>query len=430
MQEPNIQHHSEVVIEDNNLPETKEEEEGEENEEQITEEIRKIRQEANLNCTITSVIVFFVLGAIWGSAFLFIKIAVDEKHGFSALSVVLMRLVIGGIILLVIFIFELIRSKELRKQVNKHRGMSTILAMMVMGFFNNFIPFVFVAFAEQSINSGIAAILDSSIPLFSMVIAHFALHGEKMSILKVFGLVIGFGGVILVCLQQVITGSTIDVDQLVGYFLVTGASFSYGIASVIAKKYLNDVPGLFASCGQIISAALFSLIAVLFYDLGIDSRHMSYFKHASYLSWISIVYLGVLSTALAYLCFFYLIKHVGSVKQSMVGYLLPVFGVFEGAMFLGEWNGLPFYYPIIEVIGGILICSGIALVSIPSWQELKKGAKKIVSSSKRSKDVEEAIMGDDRYEEENLDNPEEEKGYNNESTSLLSKPQKDYSINK
>lgn len=167
---------------------------------------------------------------------------------------------------------------------------------------------------------------------------------------------------------------------------------SYGIASVFAKKYLNDVPGQFVACGQIISAALFALLGVLIYDLGIDSRHLSYFKHANYLAWISVVYLGVFSTGVAYVCYFYLIKTVGSVKQSMVGYLLPIFGVVEGAVLLGEWNNIPFYIPIIEVIGMILIFAGIAVVSFPSWQQLRKGAKKIATSSRSEKDLEKAII--------------------------------------
>ncbi|KAF0976524.1 hypothetical protein FDP41_004423 [Naegleria fowleri] len=350
------------------------------------------KKEGDLSCTIWSVIVFFILGAIWGSAFSFIKLSVDPKFGFSSFSVVFMRLVIGGIFMVILLIVNLIRNKELRKQVNKHRGIRTIIYMMILGFFNNAVPFILVAFAEESINSGIASILDSSIPLFSIFIAHFTLKGERITIMKLIGLIVGFAGVILVCLENVIVGEKPSTDQILGYVGVTLAAASYGIASVFAKKYLNDVPGQFVACGQIISAALFALLGVLIYDLGIDSRHLSYFKHANYLAWISVVYLGVFSTGVAYVCYFYLIKTVGSVKQSMVGYLLPIFGVVEGAVLLGEWNNIPFYIPIIEVIGMILIFAGIAVVSFPSWQQLRKGAKKIATSSRSEKDLEKAII--------------------------------------
>nr|CAG4714760.1 unnamed protein product [Naegleria fowleri] len=368
------------------------------NEELLKKEIEEYKatnggkKEGDLSCTIWSVIVFFILGAIWGSAFSFIKLSVDPKFGFSSFSVVFMRLVIGGIFMVILLIVNLIRNKELRKQVNKHRGIRTIIYMMILGFFNNAVPFILVAFAEESINSGIASILDSSIPLFSIFIAHFTLKGERITIMKLIGLIVGFAGVILVCLENVIVGEKPSTDQILGYVGVTLAAASYGIASVFAKKYLNDVPGQFVACGQIISAALFALLGVLIYDLGIDSRHLSYFKHANYLAWISVVYLGVFSTGVAYVCYFYLIKTVGSVKQSMVGYLLPIFGVVEGAVLLGEWNNIPFYIPIIEVIGMILIFAGIAVVSFPSWQQLRKGAKKIATSSRSEKDLEKAII--------------------------------------
>lgn len=132
-----------------------------------------------------------------------------------------MRLVIGGIFMVILLIVNLIRNKELRKQVNKHRGIRTIIYMMILGFFNNAVPFILVAFAEESINSGIASILDSSIPLFSIFIAHFTLKGERITIMKLIGLIVGFAGVILVCLENVIVGEKPSTDQILGYVGVT-----------------------------------------------------------------------------------------------------------------------------------------------------------------------------------------------------------------
>lgn len=81
------------------------------------------------------------------------------------------------------------------------------------------------------------------------------------------------------------------------------------------------------------------------------------------MAWISVVYLGVFSTVVAYILYFYLIRTIGSVRQTMVGYLLPVFGVFEGALFLREWDGVAWWFIFCEVIGTVMICAGIALVS-------------------------------------------------------------------
>lgn len=103
--------------------------------------------------------------------------------------------------------------------------------LMFMGFFNNSVPFTLVAYAERSINSGVASILDSTIPLFALIFAHFFLHGEKMQCKKVLGLMVGFGGVVLVCMQQVIGGEPPNASDFIGYAMVTGASASYAIAS-------------------------------------------------------------------------------------------------------------------------------------------------------------------------------------------------------
>jgi len=309
---------------------------------------------------------------------------VDKKTGFTPIATVFLRLVIGGILMLILLIVSCMRDKELYEQVKRNRHMGTILKMMVMGLFNNAVPFTLVGIAEQEVNSGVASILDSSIPLFCIVYAHFALGGnERLTILKFFGLVIGFAGVILVCCEQAI-GKTesIKLSDFNGYIMVTGAAASYGIASVYAKKYLRNVPSLFIATGQILSAALQMLVLWLVFDLGLEKSHLGYFKTANWISWIGIAYLGVCSTFIAYICYFYLIKTIGSVKQSMVGYLLPVFGVAEGAIILREWEGVPWYFIMCEVVGAILVCSGIALVSLPNgssiinflkrWYQVKK----------------------------------------------------------
>jgi len=325
-------------------------------------------QQQNLNCTLSSMIAFILLGGIWGSAFSFIKVAVDPKTGFTPIAVVFLRLIIGSIFMVGLLFIACLRDRELVRQIQKTRTTGTLIKMFIMGFFNNSIPFTLVGIAEQQVNSGIASILDSSIPLFCIIFAHFALGGaERITIMKLLGLGIGFGGVILVCCEQVIRGGgALKFADFAGYIMVTGAAASYGVASVFAKKYLKDVPSLFTAAGQVVGSALQMLVVWLVVDVGFEKSHLRYFKHADWMAWVSIAYLAICSTFIAYLCYFYLIRTVGSVKQSMVGYLLPVFGVAEGAIFLREWKGVPWYYILIEIMGAVLVCGGIALVSLPN----------------------------------------------------------------
>jgi drug/metabolite transporter (DMT)-like permease len=358
----------------------------------------------NLNWTVLSFIAFIVLGALWGSAFLFIKVAVDDKTGFAPLTMVALRMVMATILMWGYLFINMIRSSELRTKINQNRSTKTILKFFILGFFNNAVPFAFVGIAETSINSGVTSILDSTIPLFSIIFAHFFLKGERISVLKVFGLIVGFGGVVLVCLNQVYASvEPLTVHDIVGYIIVSLASASYAVASVFARKYLQGVPGDFVATGQITSAAIMMVIVSLFWDLGLSGSHYRFFRTASWQAWGSIVYLAVCSTLMAYLCYFYLIKTVGAVKQTMVGYLLPVFGVFEGAMFLHEWDGLAWYFIVLEIVGAILICAGIAVVSLPSVSDVRD----LIGRSSKSR----------KGKTELLD-------FENEKQSLMGSPQK------
>jgi drug/metabolite transporter (DMT)-like permease len=327
------------------------------------EKQKKENAPENLRCTFVAFCAFMLLGAIWGSAFLFIRYGVDEKHGFPPMTLVMLRLVVASVFMLLLLGFNCIISKELRAAIRKYSGFEVLVKFAILGFFNNFIPFVAVGIAEQIINTGVVSIIDSSIPLFGLVFAHFALKGEKMSFLKVVGLLIGFAGVILCCFQKVTSGEPFDLSEFWGYVLVTIASASYAVASVFSKKYLSGIPGLYIATGQIISAAIMCTIGSLIWDLGLDPRHYRFFATANYLAWISVLYLSLFSTVVAYILYFYLIRTIGSVKQTMVGYLLPVFGVLFGAVFLKEWEGVEWFFIFSEVVGAVMITAGIALVS-------------------------------------------------------------------
>lgn len=240
----------------------------------------------------------------------------------------------------------------------------TLAKLAFMGLVNNAIPFVLVAWAEQRIASGVASIIDAAIPLFAQLFAHFFLSNERINRHKSLGLFVGFVGVVLVCLQGVVdnrqgSGLAWTWDSLSGYIMVTIATASYGIASVFARAQLTDVDGRLASTWQVVFAMIYCTLGHFF----IYGSTWYEIVNASQWAWISIIYLGVLSTGVAYLLYFYLISTVGSIRQSMVGYLLPVFGVFDGAMFLSEWVGVSFEYIAIEVIGTLLICSGITMAS-------------------------------------------------------------------
>mmetsp|Transcript_8593 Transcript_8593/g.12667 ORF Transcript_8593/g.12667 Transcript_8593/m.12667 type:complete len:416 (-) Transcript_8593:15-1262(-) len=314
-------------------------------------------------------IAFVTLGSLWGAAFAFIKLAVDPDTGFPPMAMVALRLIIGGWGLFFVLIISMVFDKKLRAQVWSWLTPKTLFHLTFMGTFNNVIPFVLVGYAEGPllVNVGIASILDSTIPLFAIALGHFFLPTEKLNLLKVIGLFIGFTGVILVCLQSINIGTPkpFRIEDVLGFIMVTLAAASYGVASVYAKRYLNNIPGLMAATGQVLSGSFITVVLMLIVDLGIDVDHFGFWARNTWGAWGSILYLGVASTLFAYLMYFYLIRTVGSTKQSMVGYLLPVLGVFIGAMFFGDWDDIPWFYIVFELVGTFLIVAGIATVSLP-----------------------------------------------------------------
>lgn len=297
-------------------------------------------------------------------------------------------------------------DRKLRAQVVEHFHVNTFTHMAIMAFFNNVVPFIAVAYAEVYINSGAASIINSTIPLFALVFAHFTLKGERFTVLKVSGLVIGFGGVVLVCLQKVGDGSSIELGDFYGYFLVTLSSASYAVASVYARRFMQHIPGMIASTGQIVSAAVMSVMIMLFVDIGAKEEQYYYFARAGWMAWLSVIYLGVFSTLVAYILYFYLIRTVGTVKQTMVGFLLPIVGVFEGALLLGEWEGVSWIYIAFEIVGTVLVFIGVGLVSIPKLVQKKNQdmAQEIDANASMIRTVDDTYYGGgEAYQQQQYD---------------------------
>lgn len=128
----------------------------------------------------------------------------------------MLRLQLASVFMLAMLFVNCLFSADMRSQVRQHSGFDKLVKFAILGFFNNAVPFITVGIAEQTINTGVVrywyvfvnniSILDASIPLFGLIFAHFALKGERMSFLKVIGLLVGFAGVVMVCFQKVRAG--------------------------------------------------------------------------------------------------------------------------------------------------------------------------------------------------------------------------------
>ena len=255
----------------------------------------------------------FLLGIIWGASFLFIKVALPTV---PPLTIVLVRTCLAGAALYA---------------VARHRGLKmpspgpVWLSFLVMGLFNGAIPYSLISWGEQYIEAGLAAILNSLMPLFTVTIAHIVTGDERFSPRKGLGLVLGLSGVVLVMGPSVLAGLG---SHILGQLAMAGAAASYAVAVVYGKKLSGERPLILAT-GQMIGGSL--LIAPL--SLGFD-RPWTLTPTLPALA--SLAALGLLGTAVAYIIYYRLLPQIGATRLSLVTYIIPVSGVFWGWLVLSE----------------------------------------------------------------------------------------------
>jgi drug/metabolite transporter (DMT)-like permease len=201
-----------------------------------------------------------------------------------------------------------------------------------------------------------ASILNGTVPLFTILLAHIYLHDERITLPKVLGLITGFGGVVLLLWND------LDLESLGGVFLgqaaVLLAALSYAISAVYSRRSLFQVPPLVQALVPLIVADGLVWITLPLIETSVEFP-------SDGLTWLAILWLGILGTFIAYILYFSLLQNVGPTRTTLVTYVVPVVGVILGVVFLDE------VLDVRLVLGTILIVGGIALVN---WKATPKGA--------------------------------------------------------
>ena len=280
-------------------------------------------------------LIFVALGFMWGSSYLFIKLAVDS---FGVFTLVALRLLIGAAFLWAVL--RLTRTPIPRDR----RAYGHLLVMSVI---NIAIPFGLITWAEQSVDSALAAILNSTVPLLVIVIAPLFLPDEPIRVNGVLGLVIGFIGVVLI----VSPGLAGAAGTVPGQVALLGSSFSYAIGNVYARRNVRGLPPLIPAVFQV----SFALLIVGALALVLERPWETAQPDAQ--AWFSVVWLGILGSGMAYLAYFRLLAAWGATRTSLVAYLLPVVGIVLGYLVLQE----PIDATLIT--GTALVIAGVALVN-------------------------------------------------------------------
>jgi drug/metabolite transporter (DMT)-like permease len=281
--------------------------------------------------------VFLLLGAIWSSSFMWIKIAVQEV---GPITLVAFRVLFGLLFGVVVILFQRARLPRSFKEWSP---------LLLLGVTNVAIPFFLISWGEQSIDSAVAAILDATVPLFTILIAHFLLHDDKMTVQKVTGLLIGFAGVVILMSKDI--GASFG--SVLGQLAVVLACIFYAGSSVFARRTTEDTPGILRSAGPLLSATAIMWPATFLLESPIKIPHLA-------VTWISLLFLGIFGSGLAFVLSYYLLHEIGPTRTSMVTYLFPIGGVLLGVIFLNEklsWQLLA---------GTVLVIVSLAVVN---WKQ-------------------------------------------------------------
>jgi drug/metabolite transporter (DMT)-like permease len=280
-------------------------------------------------------LVFLALGAAWGSSYLFIKIGVETLTPFTLVAG---RLAIGAGVLAIVM-------RMARQPLPRTRAVYGHL--VVVALLGIVIPFSLITWGEQSIDSGLAAILNGTVPLFAIVLAALVLADEPITLNRLGGLVIGFAGVVVLTAPALADGAG---GTIPGQLALIGASISYAAAGVYARRTVRGVPALTSAFLEVGFAFVITLaLAAAFgspWASGVDGGTI-----------LSVTWLGLIGSGLAFLAFFYLLDRWGATRTALVAYLLPVVGIVLGVLVLREAVSAPMLAGTGLIIGGIALAN-------------------------------------------------------------------------
>jgi len=285
-------------------------------------------------------VLFVLLSAAWGSSYLFIKIGVET---LPVLSLVAWRLAFGTVLLLAAVVVMRVPLPRERRLI----GRLAVLSMV-----NIVIPFTLITWAEQSIDSGLASILNATTPFFTLLLSVLALRAERMTGIRLVGLLVGFVGVIVISSGSL--GAPEAFGELGGIVAVIAASAAYGVGNVyFARQVRGRMQPTATALGQV-GIALPIIVALSFVvDGGVTVPAVPQALFA-------VAWLGVVGSGFAYLFFFRLLAVWAPTRVSLVTYLMQVVAVGLGVVVLGEALTIAF------LAGAILVVAGIAMVNVRS----------------------------------------------------------------
>jgi drug/metabolite transporter (DMT)-like permease len=287
----------------------------------------------------------FVLAALWGGSFLFIRIGVTD---LGVAPLMALRVGIGAAFL----ILMLILRGTAREAFSTMRRRAWPL--FVVGILNSALPFCLFAYAELTLSAGVTSVINATTPLWGALVAYMWL-GDRLTPLRIAGLAIGFAGVLALVWDQMFAhqASAAVVSPMataLAAVAALAATMCYGIAASYTKKHLMGVDSLTVAAGTMSAATVVLLpFALVYWPIGHVSMH----------AWGAVFALGIACTGVAYMMFFHLIAVAGPARTITVTFVIPIFGILWGALFLSERVSVGMAAACAIVLIGTALATGV-----------------------------------------------------------------------
>ncbi len=286
---------------------------------------------------------FILLSALWGASFLFMRLAVGE---FGAFGTALGRVAIAAAVLLPMV--------ALRGQLGLLR--QHWKAGFFVGLLNAAIPFALYAFALRSISTGLSSILNATTPLFGALVAWLWLKDQPDGS-RIVGLVVGFAGVALLAGEKAsLTPGASGIAPAWAILACLGACLCYGIAASFTRRHLTGIPPLVTATASLLGASL---------GLALPTLQFAPTQLPGTTAWIALAAAGVLCTGTAYVLYFRLIERIGPARALAVPFVVPVFAVFYGAVFLDETITAWMAGCAVVIVAGTALSTGALTLPLP-----------------------------------------------------------------
>jgi drug/metabolite transporter (DMT)-like permease len=276
-----------------------------------------------------------LLGVVRSASFLWIKIDVQEVSPFTLVG---FRVVFGALtgILATIFL-----------RTPWPRDCATWVTYAILGITSVAIPFVLISWGGKTIDSAVASILSASVPLFTIILAHYTLRDDRKTAQKLFGMSVGFGGVVVLLSKDLQPSAH---NPIPGQVAVIIASLFYAGSTVFARAKTEHVPGLVRGAAPLLTASvvMWAIIPVVEKPVHLPSLPIT---------WVALVWLGVPGSGLALILWYYLLREIGPTRTTLVSYIFLLGGLILGVIFLHEELTWQLF------LGALLIIASIVVVN-------------------------------------------------------------------